>query len=333
MMSSENQLQVNHLTKTFSSSVGFIRRKKRDVVAVDDVTFSLDFREPEILTIASESGGGKTTTARLILRFIKPTSGEVLYRGQNIWEMSKKDLRFYRMKVQAVFQDPYTAFNPIYKVDHLLRKTIKKFNLSNSNYETEELLLKSFELLRLRPEILNKYPHQLSGGERQRVMLCRAILPKPDLVIADEPVSMLDTTIRIGALEEMLKVKERHTVSFIYITHDLATASFLSGNVMIMYRGSATEMGSIGKVLKEPLHPYTQLLVDSIPTPNPEKRSDFFDLSRMSAPTQEYGKNHLETVKGCKFYARCNKHVKKCLNEKPQLRKVGDWWVRCHLYD
>ncbi|MEM2111538.1 MAG: ABC transporter ATP-binding protein, partial [Candidatus Bathyarchaeia archaeon] len=297
--------------------------------AVDDVSFNLDLEKSGILTIAGERGSGKTTIARLILRFIKPDKGEILYRGQNIWKMNKKELKNYRRKVQAVFQDPFAAFNPIYKVDHLLRATIKKFGLAKSEKETEDLLLKSFEFLKLRPEMLSKYPSQLSGGERQRVMLCRAILPKPDLIIADEPVSMLDTTIRIGVLEEMLKVKEQFGVSFIYITHDLATASVLGGDVMILYQGSAVEMGPIDKVLRRPAHPYTQLLVSSIPSPDPDRKSSFLDLSKMTAPTQEKGEIKTGRIKGCKFYSRCDRRRESCLSESPQMLEMGDRLVRC----
>jgi peptide/nickel transport system ATP-binding protein len=245
--------------------------------------------------------------------------------------MNKKSLKDYRRKVQAVFQDPFAAFNPIYKVDHLLNTTIKKFRLAKSSSETRELLEKDFELLKLRPEILDKYPGELSGGERQRVMLCRAILPKPDLILADEPVSMLDTTIRIGVLEEMLKVRNQFGISFIYITHDLATASVLGGDVMIMYQGSVVEKGPIAKVLNKPAHPYTRLLVNSIPSPDPDQKSDFLDLSKMKAPTQEMGENEIAITHGCKFYERCGNNQESCRNERPSLLLFGDRLVRCPL--
>jgi peptide/nickel transport system ATP-binding protein len=333
-MSSLRALQVKDVSKTYTRSRGLFGRHSVDFFAVRNVSFDVDFNDPEFLTIAGESGSGKTTIARLILRLIKPVSGSISYQGQNIWSMNKRDLQNYRMKVQAVFQDPFAAFNPIYKVDHLLRRTIKNFRLAESQSDTEKLLAQSLEIMRLRPEILDKFPRALSGGERQRIMLARAILPNPDLIIADEPVSMLDTTIRIGVLEEMLKVKERLGISFIYITHDLATAAYIGGNVLIMFQGMATEMGPIKQVLKEPMHPYTQLLVNSIPQLNPEKRAEFFNLQKMES--QESGRVQQEKVSGCPFRDRCNDHSEKCTPENPPLIKVGaiapTRWVRCHKY-
>lgn len=333
-MSTLRTLQVNDVSKTYTRSRGLFGRHSVDFFAVKNVSFNVDFIEPEVLTIAGESGSGKTTIARLILRLIKPVSGSISYQGQNIWAMNKKALQHYRMKVQAVFQDPFAAFNPIFKVDHLLRRTIKNFKLAESTDDMEKLLAQSLDIMRLRPEILDKFPRALSGGERQRIMLARAILPNPDLILADEPVSMLDTTIRIGILEEMLKVKERLGISFIYITHDLATAAYIGGNVLIMFQGMATEMGPIKQVLKEPMHPYTQLLVNSIPQMNPEKRTDFFNLQRMES--QESGKIRQEKVMGCPFYDRCGEYSERCMTETPPLIKVGAMaptrWVRCYKY-
>jgi peptide/nickel transport system ATP-binding protein len=327
-------LQVKDISKTFTQSKGLFGRQSVDFFAVKNVSFDIDFNDPDFLTIAGESGSGKTTIARLILRLIKPVSGSITYNGQNIWTMNRKDLQHYRMKVQAVFQDPFAAFNPIYKVDHLLRRTIKNFGLAESQSDTEKLLAESLEIMRLRPEILDKYPRALSGGERQRIMLARAILPHPDLIIADEPVSMLDTTIRIGVLEEMLKVKERLGISFVYITHDLATAAYIGGNVLIMFQGMATEMGQIKQVLQKPMHPYTRLLVNSIPQLNPEKREEFFNLQKMES--QESGRVRQNESQSCPFRNRCSEYSEKCTPETPPLIKVGaiapTRWVRCHNY-
>jgi peptide/nickel transport system ATP-binding protein len=333
-MSVTNALQVNNVSKTYTRSKGLFGRNSVDFFAVNDVSFKIDFNNPETLTIAGESGSGKTTTAKLILRLIKPISGSIFYRGQNIWKMNKKGLRHYRMKVQAVFQDPFAAFNPIFKVDHLLRMTIKNFKLAESDDEVEELLVQSLEVMRLRPEILDKFPRALSGGERQRLMLARAILPKPDIILADEPVSMLDTTIRVGVLEEMLKLKKQYGISFIYITHDLATAAYMGGKVLIMFQGMTTEMGPIRKVLKEPMHPYTQLLVSSIPQPDPKRRSEFLNIKNMES--QESGALRKKRSKGCPFFDRCSNNSIKCSKEVPPLIKVGETaptrWVRCNQY-
>lgn len=333
-MKTSRALHVNDISKTFTQRKGLFGRQSVDFFAVKNVSFDIDFNDPDFLTIAGESGSGKTTIARLILRLIKPVSGSISYNGQNIWTMNRTDLQHYRMNVQAVFQDPFAAFNPIYKVDHLLKRTIKNFGLAESQSDTEKLLAQSLEIMRLRPEILDKYPRALSGGERQRIMLARAILPHPDLIIADEPVSMLDTTIRIGVLEEMLKVKERLGISFVYITHDLATAAYIGGNVLIMFQGMAVEMGQIKQVLQKPMHPYTRLLVNSIPQLNPEKRVEFFNLQKMES--QESGRVRQNEGLGCPFRDRCNEHSDKCTPETPPLIKVGaiapTRWVRCQNY-
>ncbi len=333
-MSVKNLLQVKDVSRIFTRSKGLFRRKTADFYAVKDVTFDIDFDNAGVLTIAGESGSGKTTTARLILRLLRPSSGSIFYRGQDIWTMTKNELEHYRMKVQAVFQDPFAAFNPIYKVDHLLKRTIKNFKLAESDSDMQDLLAKNLEFMRLRPEILEKFPRALSGGERQRIMLVRAILPKPDLILADEPVSMLDTTVRLGVLEEMLRVKKEYGISFVYITHDVATAAFIGGDVLIMFQGMVMEKGPIGKVLKEPKHPYTRLLVNSIPRPNPRKRSSFLDVKKMES--QESGELIKERIGGCPFYDRCSNYSDKCSSEMPLLLRVGETapvrWVRCHEY-
>jgi len=326
MRGNEIFLEAKHLTKVFTTGT-FLHRSK--LVAVDDVSFSIPEGKPLILTLAGESGSGKTTTANLILGFIKPTSGEVLYRGKNIWKMSKKEWREYRKEVQAVFQDPYGTFNPVHKVDHVLKTPIKKFKLANSEEEANELISKALEMVGLRAEeILGKYPHQLSGGQRQRIMLARAFLTKPKLIVADEPVSMIDASLRAGILNIMLNMK-KSGVSFLYITHDLSTAYYISDEIIIMYLGSIMEMGSSDIVMEEPLHPYTQLLLDSIPIPDPTHRwKEKIKLSAMKLSER----NKMRT--GCKFYEQCPRRMTQCAKKKPSLINVGkEHWVACFLYE
>ena len=320
-------LEVKHLTKVFSIGT-FLRKGK--LVAVDNVSFSIPADKPMILTLAGESGSGKTTTARLILGFIKPTSGEVLYRGKDIQKMNREEWKRYRKEVQAVFQDPYGAFNPVHKVDHVLRTPIRKFHLASSKEEESELISKALEMVGLRAEeVLGKYPHQLSGGQRQRIMLARAFLLRPKLIVADEPVSMIDASLRAGILNIMLNMRRKGSVSFIYITHDLSTAYYVSDEILIMYLGSVMEAGPVDLVIKEPLHPYVQLLLSSVPIPDPTHRW----RGEIKLPAMELSRR-IELMEGCKFYDRCPRRMPQCAKKRPELIDLGDGHkVACFLYE
>jgi len=325
-MSDGRILEVSHLSKVFT-----LRKllSTKQIVAVEDVSFSMPSGEPMLLTLAGESGSGKTTTARLILGFIKPTSGEILYEGQNIWRMSDENWMKYRRQVQAIFQDPYGAFNPLHNVDHVLAVPIRKFHLSDSKEETRGLISKALEVVGLRAdEILGKYPHQLSGGQRQRIMLARAFLLRPRLIVCDEPVSMIDASLRASILNVMLDLKEEWKISFLYITHDLSTARYVSDDIIVMYLGSIVEMGPVDEVVTKPLHPYVQLLIGSVPVPDPRRRwKDNVELPRTELTSQSL------QARGCKFYPRCPKRIEKCANERPDLIDIGGKHLAaCHLY-
>jgi len=325
-MINDNQLlEVRRVSKVFTVG-GLIRKRK--LIAVDDLSFSLPCDKPIVFTLAGESGSGKTTTALLILGFLKPTSGEILYKNENIWKLSKEKWRAYRCEVQAIFQDPYSAFNPFYRVEHTLMTPIKKLKLANSKTKVYDLIYKALGMVDLRPEILNKYPHQLSGGEKQRVMIARALISRPKLVVADEPVSMIDASLKAEILNLILNVKDKHGISFIYISHDLSTAYYISDKIAIMHLGSIVEEGNVRKIIEDPLHPYTKLLISSIPIPDPKYRWEKF-----SVPIFIENRYELLGVKGCKFYWRCPKKMNKCLNEKPKIIDVeSDRKVACHLY-
>jgi peptide/nickel transport system ATP-binding protein len=260
---------------------------------------------------------------------LRPTSGTVLFRGNAVWKLKKRALKEYRRSVQAVFQDPFSSFNSIYKVDHTLKTTIRKFHIADSEEEAHDRICKAVEMVKLKPDyVLAKYPHQLSGGERQRIMFARAILFNPELIIADEPVSMLDASMRVGILNEMLNLKRSYGVSFIYITHDLSTARYISDSIMILYRGGIMEMGPIDRVLDKPLHPYSQLLIDSVPVPDPNQRWDTTLQYKEEKMLTRVG----EHIKKCKFYERCEKRKTECAEDKPSLVSVDGRLVACLLF-
>ena len=242
--------------------------------------------------------------------------------------MNRRDWKTFRREIQAVFQDPYGAFNTLRKVDRVLVVPIRKFKLASSREEEKELIIKALEAVGLSAdEVLGKYPDELSGGQRQRVMLARAFLLRPRLIIADEPVSMVDASIRANILNNILDLKRKWGISFLYITHDLATAKYMSDIIIIMYRGSIVEMGYTDRVILNPLHPYAQLLIESVPEPNPNKRWE----KHIKLPTIELHKQSIR-VKGCKFYSRCPMRKKLCASERPRLIMVRGRLVACHLY-
>jgi oligopeptide/dipeptide ABC transporter ATP-binding protein len=211
-------------------------------------------------------------------------------------------------------------------VDHALKVPIQKYNLTKTDDETRRLISETLEVVGLRPEeILGKYPHQLSGGQRQRIMLARVFLLRPRIVVADEPVSMLDASMRAGILHVMLDLKKKWNVSFLYITHDLSTAHYISDSIAIMYQGSIAEMGPIDDVIENPLHPYSRLLIDSIPIPDPGQRWQ----EHIELPSRE---SQTRTLKGCKFYERCGLRMEVCKAERPMLRQERSRLVACHLY-
>ena len=317
-------LEVRNLTKVYSS--GLIR--KRANLALDRFNMSLSAEEPKITTIAGESGSGKTTLARLILGFISPTEGQAIFEGQDIWHMDKQGWLDYRKNVQAIYQDPYEVYNPFYRVDHVLHMVLDTFKLTQNRAERRQMMEDALQIVGLRPtEVLGKYPHQLSGGQRQRVMVARAFMLHPRLIVADEPVSMIDASLRGMVLDIMLRLKEEQGISFLYITHDLSTAYQISDEIFILYRGSIAEHGDIGKVITNPQHPYTQTLLASIPVPDPDVK---WGENLVLPTTQEL----LAVTKGaCKFYDRCQVRMgDECLQGEPGLVEFEDnHFVACHL--
>jgi len=322
-------LELRNVRKDFKIGGGLGLIEKKTIRAVDNVSFTISGENPTITALVGESGSGKSTIARLILGLLKPTSGEIAYKGRNIELWLKKNSIAYRRDVQVIFQDPYSIYNPFYRVERVLYKAIKKLNLASSNEEAYDMVIKSMKDMGLRPEdLLGRYPHQLSGGERQRLMLVRIFLIKPKLLIADEPVSMIDVSLRSIFLDNLLDLKKRLKMSCLYITHDLNIAHYVSDEMMVLCHGNIVEVGETESVVKEPLHPYTRLLVSAIPIPDPRKR--WKDALKLGISTLK----EFRVEQGCKFSARCPHVMQICKEKTPSLINVGkNRKIACFLYE
>jgi peptide/nickel transport system ATP-binding protein len=288
---------------------------------------SLQENEPTIMTVAGESGSGKTTLAMLLLGFIPPTSGNILYKGKDISTLKGEERITFRREVQAVFQDPFAVFNPFYTVDHLLSVPIKRFKLAKSKREARERMVEALNAVGLHPQdILGRFPHQLSGGQRQRINVARALLLQPKLLVADEPVSMVDASLRANILETLRSLQTNYGVSIIYITHDLTTAYHIAKSIIVLYRGAVMEAGDVDTVIKSPQHPYTRLLIDSIPWPDINRRWGETEIKAKESENSDLGA-------GCKFYARCPFAMEKCKVTPPLYRLNQQQAAMCYLFD
>jgi len=316
-------LEFKNVTKVYSS--GLI--SKTSTTALSNVSFKLAQDDPTIMTVAGESGSGKTTLAMLLLGFIPATSGQILYKGQDISELRGADRMTFRREVQAVFQDPFAVFNPFYTVDHLLTVPIKRFKLASSKKEMREKMIEALNAVGLHPQdVLGRFPHQLSGGQRQRINVARALVLRPKVLVADEPVSMVDASLRANILELLQNLQQEHGVSIIYITHDLTTAYHVARSILVMYRGTVMEAGDVDRIIKSPQHPYTRLLIDSIPWP---------DLTRRWGETEIMAREGTvdDISVGCKFYGRCPFAMDKCKTLPPLFQLNDQQAASCYLFD
>ena len=316
-------LEFKNVTKVYTS--GLV--SKTSTTALKNTSFKLAQDDPTIMTVAGESGSGKTTLAKLLLGFIPATSGKILYKGQDISKLRGDDRMIFRREVQAVFQDPFAVFNPFYPVDHLLSVPIKKFKMANSKSEAKDKMVDALTAVGLHPQdILGRFPHQLSGGQRQRINVARALVLRPKVLVADEPVSMVDASLRANILELLQSLKENHGVSILYITHDLTTAYHVAKSIMVLYRGTVMEAGDVDRVIKTPQHPYTRLLIDSIPWP---------DLNRRWGETEIMAREgDIEDIsEGCKFYGRCPFAMDKCTVFPPLFQLNEQQAASCYLFD
>jgi peptide/nickel transport system ATP-binding protein len=282
-----------------------------------------------VTAIVGESGSGKTTLVRLLLGLIAPTTGEVLYRGKDLRHLSGQERRSYLGDVQAIFQDPFEVYNPFYRVDHVLEAPIKNFGLAKSKPERRALMEEALRAVGLRvEETLGRYPHQLSGGQRQRIMVARALLLRPRLIVADEPVSMVDASLRATILGSLLTLNREFGISVVYITHDLTTAYQVSEDIVVLFRGAVAEAGDVDRVVGHPEHPYTRLLVGSIPVPDPDR--PWHGERVLGRPAGELAPRGGSF---CKFHTRCPYAMEVCRQVDPVFADQGNGhFVACHLY-
>jgi oligopeptide/dipeptide ABC transporter ATP-binding protein len=316
-------LEFKNVTKTYSR--GLLSRVS--TTALSDISLKLETEQPTILTVAGESGSGKTTLAMLLLGFITPTSGQILYKGKDIQTLRGEERMLFRREVQAVFQDPFAVFNPFYTVDHLLSVPIDRFKLAKSKSEGRAIMMEALTAVGLRPgDVLGRFPHQLSGGQRQRINVARALLLRPKLLVADEPVSMVDASLRANILETLRGLQRNHGVSIIYITHDLTTAYHIAKSIIVLYRGSVMEAGDVDAVIKTPQHPYTRLLIDSIPWPDINRRWGETEIKAKEMELSDH-------VSGCKFSSRCPFVMDKCKEVPPLFRLNQHQAASCYLFE
>ena len=319
-------LQVDHVTVSFP--IGNFLSGGR-LVAVNDVSFALDAEQPEIYTIAGESGSGKTTLSRVLLHDLEPTQGKVFFEGNNLATLNgRRHNMGFMSKVQPVFQNPFETFSPLRRVEEYLFETAIQFGRAKNRREAAPVVDTALHQVGLSlEEVRQRYPHELSGGQIQRISVARALIPQPRLILADEPVSMVDASLRMAIVNLFKKLRDEQNVSVIYITHDLATAYYISDRIAIMLRGYVVESGPVEQVLDKPLHPYTQLLQESVPRPAVSERTQWArPIELGSTEVKEYSRV------GCKYAGRCPHVMDVCKQADPPDVVVEGRTVKCYLY-
>ena len=324
-MNEPKLLEVRRLRKYFPVTKGVILRKSLGFVkAVEEVSFSI--RKGETFGLVGESGSGKTTIAMMILRLIYPTAGSIIFDGKNVTNLREKDINFFRRRVSAVFQDPFSSLDPRLNASSIISEPMEINKIGDKTYRRSRVreLLKRVGLL---PEDGGKYPHQFSGGQRQRLAIARALSVQPDLIVADEPVSSLDVSIQAKIINLMKDLQQELGISYIFIGHDLSVVKQISHTIGVMYLGRLVELGPSNKLFRNPLHPYTTALIQSVPTPDPEQaRNKNLAVLNGEIPSP------MNPPEGCLFHTRCSYAKEDCTKNIPILETAGNRLVACHYW-
>jgi peptide/nickel transport system ATP-binding protein len=318
-------LEIRNLTKHFP--VGTFLNTKQ-VHAVEDVSFMVE--RGQVVALVGESGSGKTTTIRMIARLIPVTGGNIFFKGQDILKTEPRQATLdYRRQVQMIFQDPFSSLNPVHTIEHHLSRLLVIHKKATGRQQIHERVCELLDTVELKPAdtIASRYPHQLSGGQRQRVAIARALAVNPELILADEPISMLDVSIRMGILNLLVQLKEERGISYVYITHDLASARYFGDKTMVMYAGHIVEGGDREEIMGNPAHPYTQLLLSAVPDPHAGLRTQKAIVTRGDVPSL------INPPPGCLFAPRCNRAMDICRQVMAgSTQIIPGHLVHCHLY-
>src|SRR5690625_4708067 len=316
-------LEVKNLKKHFPIKSGLLSRKTEYVKAVDGLNFEIE--KGEIFGLVGESGCGKSTTGRLIINLLKPTEGDILYNGENIVDLNKKELKKIRREIQIIFQDPYSSLDPRLTVAELVSEGLEIHKMVSNKKEKREKVVELLEAVGLGEHHLDRYPHEFSGGQRQRIGIARALALNPRLLICDEPVSALDVSVQAQIINLMRKLKEEHNLTYLFISHDLSVVHHLCDRIAVMYLGKIVEIATKSDLFNNSKHPYTKALLDSIPQPNKK-------MTETDAVLQGDITSPVNPSKRCAFHTRCKFAMEKCKLVEPKLQMVGDGHVAaCHL--
>ncbi|WGS64425.1 ABC transporter ATP-binding protein [Marinitoga aeolica] len=328
---SDALIEVKNLKKYFplkrSISEFLTGKEQKYVKAVDDISFTI--KKGETLGLVGESGSGKTTTGRMVLRLLEPTSGTIKINDIDITSLSNEELRKFRKKIQIIFQDPMAALNPYMKIGEAIRHALQIHKIGKNYSEQKKLVYEIMERVNLKPaeEYYNRYPRDLSGGQRQRVVIARALVLKPEFVVADEAIAMLDVSVRSQLLKLMIDLKEEFNLTYLFITHDLATTKYICDRIAVMYLGKIVEIGTFEDIYRNPAHPYTKALISAVPEPDPK-------LQKKKIIPKGEVPNAVNPPKGCRFHPRCPYAMDICKVEEPQTIKLDDQHeVSCHLFN